>query len=183
MKKKLFTYIAAVCLSASMAFTVYADTTNEYTKGSWSENVYTNSWSDYQITVPTDAKKNNTNIKISGTYYDFMATLPDTCSTVQFSYEDLSQSALTEDMTESEYGDMLYDKYAGTAYAASSTESVDLGGYTYLKIPFERQDSMRQDIYLRQLDSYMMVITTTYFPIGEESINSVLDGIESLSEE
>jgi len=181
-------------------------TSAAFSMGSWTNKTFTNKWSNIKITMPSDSEvfttqqmKNTvgTGQKIlvnDGTItesaanaysdmviYDFIVRLGDQTSVLQLAYLNISSGAAS--VTVENYAAALGEELAANntlPHTIEGTERATLGGNDYIKLRTTMLSRTTcQDIYMRKLDHYMVILTVTYLADNVSYVNSALTGFAS----
>jgi|GEM_PF-3979901 len=172
---------------------IYITSNIEVSRGTWTDNVFTNEFSDLKFTLPDGWDKATdeemaaiadvdidelTNMK-SQVIYDMMCEDPQTASRILVDYENLSLSIGGTKYTEEEYldagTDLLSELLADytLTFGEYEKETICDNTYTSLKVNLKSSDnSMIQTYFVRKYGNYMIVIIVT--TSEDESIDSIM---------
>lgn len=151
-------------------------------RGEWNGNTLVNRTLDYQLTVPDGFIHVDSlmaaYITDDSTYLDFSSAAPDLTVAVTVTSYDLSQ--LPGSVTAQEMAEVMEDAFVGDGSyeAAGGVETVNLGGYDYVRLPMLLQKSMRQDLYFRNVGQQIMMLELIYEPGHQQMADGIIASIQ-----
>lgn len=183
-----------------------APAVTEFSTGSWDGYTFTSPWLNINFTFPEDCtigteedikritgagqevlvnndivKESQTKISDFTTVYDFMVTLPDQISNIQLLHENVSIATLGKGISEEDYIKTLEEQLkllTDFQYEISDTETVELGGRTFTKLPVSALGgAMLQEYYCISNGKYISSLIVTYVPESADTVQSIIEGI------
>lgn len=174
--------------------------------GSWNNNVFYNGWPNLKVTAPSGSKiytseqmrtvvgsdskilindgtvtADKANESMDNSIYDFMFQLSDGNSVFQLSYVNVYSPTIA--VTAEQYSIQLREQLTGQRnlpHTIEGTEKVSLAGNEFIKLRTTMLGrTTNQDIYIKKLDHFIVMLTVTYLPENASSVYSVINGITS----
>lgn len=172
--------------------------------GAWSGNTFYNGWPNLKVTAPagstiytseqirtavgSDSKTlvndgtvtvEKVNESADNLIYDSMFRLPDGNSVFQLAYINVYSPTIA--VTAEQYSIQLREQLTGQRnlpHTIEGTERVSLAGSEYIKLKTTMLGrTTNQDIYIKKLDHFIVMLTVTYLPENSGSVSSVINGI------
>lgn len=176
--------------------------------GTWADSkVFTNSWSNIKMTISSGCEiftpqqmrseagtgqkilindgaitEDTANAYPDTVTYDFMIRLNDQNSTIKLSYLNINSGAAS--VSVEQYAVSLSEQLSANLtlpHVIEGTERVILAGNAFVKLKTTMLSrTINQDIYMRKLDHYIVMLTVTYKLDNVSYVNTALSGIAAV---
>ncbi len=203
MKKKIFCFTAMI-LTAILLCCACSSSSAKIRLGTWSGKSFENTWSGIRFTLQDGyeplssdklkevlaqgqdmvvneglASKSEIEASKFKTAYEFMIIFPDETTNVSLAYESITGLS-NRNLTEKESFEVLREQFEQLeAYTYVKDGTATIAGEKYYTAAYSVSGMLHQKLYVRKIDSVMMLFTATYTSASENAIYHFFQDIEA----